>query len=240
MLNVLTDAVDPFPPSGALLVVSPHLDDAVFSCAAILGRGEPVEVLTVFAGEPQPPRQGWWDEVCGFASSAESVPARRLEDERALAPQGHVRSYLDLLELQHFDGPRPAEDAGRIARAVQEWLTGKDGGTVALPAGAGWAPYWLPTRIAKRLREPRGDASVILYEEIPYLWGGGADRAAKRAGAEHGYRVRLEVVPVDREAKARRIAAYASQIPHISPAEGRLDSPAVLPATERYWWLRRR
>jgi hypothetical protein len=47
-------------------------------------------------------------------------------------------------------------------------------------------------------------------------------------------------VPIDREAKARRIAAYDSQIPFMSPPEGRLDSPEVLPPTERYWQLRRR
>jgi LmbE family N-acetylglucosaminyl deacetylase len=260
MLNVLTDALQTFPPSGALLVVSPHLDDAAFSCAALLSRGEPVEVLTVFTGEPQPPQQGWWDKECGFASSAESVPARLLEDERALAPEGHVRAYLDLLELQHFEGPRPAEDAGRIASAVRDWLAPRGEGVVALPAGAGWAPYWLPSRVAKRLRAPRGPephddhvftrdavlaadlggAPVILYEELPYLWGGGADRAARRAAREHGSRARLEVVPVDRERKATRIAAYASQIPSISPPEGRLDSPALLPETERYWLLRAR
>jgi LmbE family N-acetylglucosaminyl deacetylase len=260
MLNVLTDAIQTFPPSGALLVVSPHLDDAAFSCAALLSRGEPVEVLTIFTGEPQPPRQGWWDEECGFASSAQSMPARRLEDERALAPEGHVRTYLDLLELQHFEGPRPAAEAVPIADAVRDWLATRDDGVVALPAGAGWAPYWLPTRIAKKLRAPQGpephddhvftrdavlaadlgSAPVILYEELPYLWGGGADRAARRAAAEHGYRARLEVVPVDRGRKAARIAAYTSQIASISPPEGRLDSPAVLPESERYWLLRPR
>jgi hypothetical protein len=259
MLNVQTDAVHPFSPSGALLVVSPHFDDAALSCAVLLDRGEPVDVLTVFAGAPEPPQRGWWDERCGFASSAESVPARRREDEKALAPGGHRIRVLDLLELQHFDGPRPAADADRIAEAVRGWLAEMDGGTVALPAGAGWAPRWLPPRLAKKLREPRGPephqdhvfireallpaklegASLVLYEELPYLWGGSAARAARRAASAHGYRAQLEIVPVDRERKAKRLAAYTSQIPHISPPEGRLDSPAVLPPSERYWRLRR-
>lgn len=260
MLNIPPDASNRFPPSGALLIVSPHFDDAALSCAALLDRGEPADVLTIFSGAPEPPRQGWWDERCGFASSAESVPARRREDENALAPSGHRIRLLDVLERQHFEGPRPAGDADRIADAVRGWLVEVDGGTVAVPAGAGWAPHWLPPRVARKLREPRGPephqdhvftreallragldgASLVLYEEVPYLWGGSAARAARRAASEHGYRAHLEVAPVDRESKAERLAAYASQIPHISPPEGPLDSPAVLPATERYWRLRRR
>jgi LmbE family N-acetylglucosaminyl deacetylase len=257
MLTISADAA--FPPAGPLLVVSAHFDDAAFSCAALLERGQPVDVLTVCAGEPDPPRAGWWDVHCGFASSAESVPARRQEDEEALREGGHRLRFLDLLELQYVDEPRPAEEADRVAQAVRTWLTEAGGGTIALPAGAGWAPHWLPPRIAKALREPRGPephedhvftreavlrvdaaAEFVLYEELPYLWGGPADRAARRAAAKHGYRMRAHTVPVDREAKARRIAAYASQVPYMSPAAGPLDSPEVLPSTERYWQLRRR
>jgi GlcNAc-PI de-N-acetylase len=260
MLNVHGDGVHRFPPVGALLVVSPHLDDAALSCAALLDRGEPVDVLTIFAGSPEPPRQGWWDEVCGFASSAESMPARRREEEEALAHGGHRSRLLDLLELQHVDGQRPAGDADHIVRAVRDWLAEVDGGTVAVPAGAGWAPRLLPPRVSQKLRKPRGPephgdhvftrdallrtelegAALVLYEEVPYLWGGGADRAARRAAAERTSRVELEVVSVDREGKARRLAAYTTQIPHLSPPEGRLDSPAVLPPVERYWRLRPR
>jgi LmbE family N-acetylglucosaminyl deacetylase len=257
MLTINADAV--FPPTGPLLVVSPHFDDAAFSCAALLERGWPVDVLTVCAGEPDPPRTGWWDLHCGFASSAESIPARRREDEEALRAGGHRLRLLDLLELQYVDEPRPAEQADRIAQAVRSWLAESGAGTVALPAGAGWAPHWLPPRVAKALREPRGpephadhvftrDAVLgldragdfVLYEELPYLLGGPADRAARRAAAEHGYRARVHTVTVDREAKAERIAAYASQVPFMSPPEGRLDSPDVLPPVERYWQLRRR
>ena len=260
MLTIPASAVNAFPPQGPVLVVSPHFDDAALSCSALLERGEPVHVLTIFSGAPEPPRQGWWDEHCGFASSAQSVPARRREDENALAAGGHRLHLLDLLEQQHFEGARAAADADRIAQAVRDWLAESGGGTVAVPAGAGWAPFWLPPRVAKKLREPRGpephhdhvfardavlaarleDASLVLYEELPYMWGGSAARVARRSARAHGYRAELAVIPVDREAKARRLAAYTSQIPYISPPEGRLDSPAVLPPAERYWRLRPR
>jgi hypothetical protein len=260
MVNIQTGAVNEFPPTGPLLVVSPHFDDAALSCAALLDRGEPVDVMTVCAGAPDPPRRGWWDERCGFATSAESVPARRREDEQALLGDGHRRLELDLLELQHFEGPRASTEAVPIARAVRDWIAEAPTGAVALPAGAGWAPRWLPRRVARKLRKPPGpdphddhvftrdallradldEAELILYEELPYLWGGPAARAAREAASAHGYRIQVEVVPVDRERKAVRLASYTSQIPHLSPPAGRLDSPSTLPAAERYWQLRPR
>lgn len=260
MLNIPASAVNALPPRGPLLVVSPHFDDAALSCAAVLDRGEPVDVLTVCAGAPEPPRRGWWDERCGFATSAESVPARRREEERALGPDNHRLILLDLLERQHFEGPRAESDGERIVRAVRDWLAEAGAGTVVLPAGAGWTPRWLPPRLAQKLREPQGpephddhvftrdallraelgEFPLVLYEELPYLWGGSAERAARRAALAHGYRIQVEVVPVDRERKAARLASYTSQIAHLSPPAGRLDSPSTLPATERYWQLSRR
>jgi GlcNAc-PI de-N-acetylase len=257
--DIDTGARNAIPPRGALLIVSPHFDDAALSCAALLDRSEPLDVLTVCAGAPNPPRKGWWDDVCGFESSAQSVPIRRREEEAALGRDGHRLLVLDLLEAQHFEGLRPAAEGERIVDAVRAWLDENRGGMVALPAGAGWAPHWLPARLVHKLRPPPGpephddhvfvrDAlvqagieggSLFLYEELPYLWGGPAKRAARRAAAELGRRPEVHVVPVDRERKAQRLAAYTTQIPHLSPPAGRLDSPHVLPENERYWSLRR-
>jgi hypothetical protein len=209
-------------------------------------------------GEPDPPRRGWWDAACGFASSAESLTARRLEDEAALRPGGHRLRWLDLCEGQYLDGPRPAEEAGPITTAVRDWIGANPAGLVALPAGAGWAPRWLPRRVARRLREPRGPepnadhafvrdavlgavdgARFLLYEEFPYVWGGSGARPARQAAEAAGYRVRAQEDPVDRTLKARRIGAYASQVAHLWPHVGRLDSPELLPKSERYWLLER-
>ena len=45
---------------GRLLILSPHLDDAALSCAALIERDRAADVLTVFDGEPDPPRAGAW------------------------------------------------------------------------------------------------------------------------------------------------------------------------------------
>src|SRR5262249_41968225 len=97
--------VTTFPPGGPLLLVSPHMDHAALSCHALLDREEPVDVLTVFAGRPDPPRQGDWDRACGFRDSSEATAARLEEERRALSGTAHRLSLLTLLESQHVEGP---------------------------------------------------------------------------------------------------------------------------------------
>jgi LmbE family N-acetylglucosaminyl deacetylase len=244
-------------PAGPLLLVSPHLDDAVLSCAALVERPEPIDVVTVFAGAPDPPRQGWWDRDCGFASSAESVPERLREDEAAFAGTQHRRTHLDLLELQYVED-RPGGEGEAIGNAIRDWATGHPAGTIALPAGAGCSRR-LIDRWLRRLRRQScsfpqhpdhllvrdaglraltdSEATLLLYEEVPYLWGDAADRQVEQAAARVGRRPKLLELSVDRGRKAERIAVYASQIPHISPSHGRVDEVETLPPLERYWRL---
>jgi LmbE family N-acetylglucosaminyl deacetylase len=248
----------------ALLIVAPHPDDAALSCAALLERIEAADILTVFAGAPNPPRQGWWDLRCGFASSGESVQARRDEESKAFAGTAHGLEFLELLDEQYATSPRPAEDADAIEDAIRKWAAGSPSATVALPAGAGWTPNWWrtllgrirPSRLAPRQPGPRPsndhvylrDAGlsalgekrqieILLYEELPYLFGGSAEEQARRAAQTVGRHAEPLVLQVDRERKARRLAAYTSQIPQISPPGSSLDEPLALPAVERYWRL---
>jgi hypothetical protein len=245
-------------PRGRLLLVSPHLDDAALSCAALLRRAEPLEVLTVFAGEPDPPQQGFWDHATGFASSAESMPARFAEDRAAFTDTPHRVAMLSLLELQYVRRPRSAAEAAVVTERVRSWLEEGEG-TVAAPAGAGsHASRRLERlhRLWRRRSQPvhpdhvftrdavlaalahRPEASILLYEELPYRWGGRADREVERVASQLGRRPELLVVAVDKERKAARLRAYASQLPQLVPDGTRLDDPGSLPPDERYWWLR--
>lgn len=247
-------------PRGPLLLVSPHLDDAVLSCWAVLERAEPLAVLTIFAGSPNPPQRGWWDRACGFASSAESMPARLREDEAAFSDLPHNRRYLSLLELQYLAGDRKESDAEAIVTEVSSWIAANPAGTVALPAGAGCKSGRITRRLRRLLGRPceppphpdhlfvrdaalpvlagQPATSLLLYEELPYLFAGPSDGEAQLV-ADRGWHVEPLLIPVDRAAKAARIAAYASQVGPLSPPDGRLDEPGTLPRGERYWLLRR-
>jgi LmbE family N-acetylglucosaminyl deacetylase len=221
-------------PDGPLLLLAPHFDDAALSCAALLEREAPIDVVTVFAGGPEPPRQGWWDELCGFGGSEESLPARKAE-ERAAIGERHRLSFLPLLDMQYVEGRRGSADAETIVAAVTDWAMQTGGGHVAIPAGAGVRKRLLrrssgikphPDHVLVRdaVLEARPPGVVpLLYEELPYASGGAPD----------GLRAEPFTVPVDPVAKARRVALYASQLRFL---EG-LHEPENVPPHERYWML---
>jgi hypothetical protein len=241
-----------------ILLLAPHFDDAALSCSALLDRGSPIVIVTVFAAGPRPPVKAYWDELSGFADSAEAIEARRAEDAAALAAGGHRVVYLSLLEDQ-YGGERGEEQRAEIRAAVETWAAEHPAGLVALPAGAGWRAPRSIRALLRRLGRGRvpphpdhlfvRDTTLgslqnatwtpLLYEEQPYDRSGRTAGEASRVAAGLGRRAVEVVLEVDRAAKARRIAHYASQVTLISPPEGRLDDPSSLVASERYWLLER-
>lgn len=117
---------------GRVVVVSPHLDDAVLSLGASLRRavrhGARVEVLTVLAGMPASPRPaGPSTARAGFATTGEATRVRRGEDERACQTLGVSPVWLSFPDDPH-DGLRVTQD---VARALGARLAGCD--AVLLP-----------------------------------------------------------------------------------------------------------
>jgi len=244
-------------PSGPLLLLSPHLDDAALSCAALIDRVEPVDVLTVFAGSPDPPVQGAWDRRTGFKDSSASLAARLVEERAAFAGTPHRLGTLSLLEMQYLSGARPEADVRSFVSAVSTWLAQHPDATVAIPAGAGRVPGRVRNRL-HRLVAPRPHrhpdhlfvrdtalnvlasfsvAAAILYEEFPYLFGASANREVEKLVRKWRISASPIVVRVDREVKAKRIAAYETQVPHLGFGERRVDSASDLPSIERYWLI---
>src|SRR5213080_853986 len=94
---------------GRVVVVSPHLDDAVLSLGAALARaarrGGAVTVLTVLAGDPASETPaGEWDSQAGFATAGEAARARREEDRRACALLGVEPVWLPFSDHQYDRG----------------------------------------------------------------------------------------------------------------------------------------
>ena len=73
-----------------LLVLSPHLDDAVLSCGRLVAHYRGSVVATLFAGSPLPALVKDWDHNCGFADSDTAVASRRSEDRLALGSLGAI------------------------------------------------------------------------------------------------------------------------------------------------------
>lgn len=265
-----------------VLIVEPHLDDAVLSAFALARAG--ATILTVFDGAPQPPVVTSWDQICSLRDSTEAMALRHTESAEAMRRTGCERRSLGLIDLQYLDGPRPAGDAEAIRSAVRAWLAEVGDGIVAVPAGAGREPVPEGSVLGRpggarrrRLRSLVGPpgrvlldararwiarhakpaahadhlyvrdalasfddvATVVLYEEVPYLWGAPADRSVADLSSRHELRCHQVSADVDRADKARCVSAYRTQIELLYSPRGRLDSVAGLPPTERYWVLRR-
>lgn len=147
-----------------LIVISPHLDDAMFSCGSLIAATAlvcPVLVVTVCAGIPGEDVLTNLDRAAGFSSSAEAVRERRREDIAACALLGASTLHLPVLDGQYIDEAEPHEKT--IRRSVYR-VTGFEGTFVA-PIGVRHADH---VSVADACRA-RAD---VLYEELPYrvLW----------------------------------------------------------------------
>jgi LmbE family N-acetylglucosaminyl deacetylase len=67
-----------------MAVISPHLDDGVFSCGDLLASHPGAAVVTVFAGGPSSSTDiKPWDAAAGFHPGDNVMAARRAEDQTA-------------------------------------------------------------------------------------------------------------------------------------------------------------
>lgn len=106
------------------IVLSPHLDDGVFSVGATIARasrsGARVTVLTVFAGDPASSAPvGEWDRLAGFATAGEAATARRREDRRACSLLSATPVWQPFLDEQYADGSDDAALAGVLEDALR-------------------------------------------------------------------------------------------------------------------------
>lgn len=93
-----------------VVIVSPHLDDAVLGCGNFMAAHPGVCVVTVFAGNPpeyptNPMRK--WDVQSGFAPGDDVMDARRREDEAALEQLDATPIHLEFIEHSYLPGDRP-------------------------------------------------------------------------------------------------------------------------------------
>ncbi len=91
-----------------VVILSPHLDDAVLSCWHVLTSPVDVQIMNVFAGVPSKDAEpGWWDVSSGRHQPMETMRERIDEDRLALALIGRVALNLEFLDNQYRRGPQP-------------------------------------------------------------------------------------------------------------------------------------
>jgi hypothetical protein len=214
-----------------IVVVSPHLDDAVLSLgaaiAAATARGDDVLVLTVFAGDPGSDAEpSPWDARAGFGSAGEAAAARRAEDEEACALLGARTTWLEGLraasveELRHALAPELADadrvyvpgfpcthaDHELVSRAVVDEPPPGDLRLYVEQPYATWR--LLGDHVPAPRRVARAAASVVRLGAVRAL------QEPRQPGPAGPGPVRWEAVPAgrrERELKRRACLAYRSQ-----------------------------
>ncbi|MGZ4335701.1 MAG: PIG-L deacetylase family protein [Gaiellaceae bacterium] len=188
-----------------MLVVSPHLDDAILSLGATMTHvarsGASVAVLTVFAGNPESTRPAsGWDRRAGFETEGEAATARRSEDLEACRVVGAAPTWLPFAPGSYGDRRDPDEVWSALTPAV----TRAD--TVYVPGFplTNEDHAWLAALFVGR------DLSVDLvrYSEQPYRYG---VREEGRSPGRDWERSRVAIA--DYRRKRRAVQAYRSQLP---------------------------
>jgi LmbE family N-acetylglucosaminyl deacetylase len=255
---------EPTLPEGPILVVSPHLHDAVLSCAAFVERSEPVTVLDVFTVGPEPDLASEWDRRCGFDSGQAATIEREREEAEAFMGTSHEVLATDLLDGRYLSVARGRSDERRLRTAIDDWTRRWSASTVVLPAGAGvhvgLAPSVL-TRVRTNVGGPRAavadpdhlwvrdtalealrardDVDLWLYEELPQRFSRRGDTAVDLVARWTDRTARRVDVAIDRRRKADRLATYGSQIGPLLGGDGARPSRLArrVPGNERYWSL---
>lgn len=218
-----------------VLVVSPHLDDAVLSCGRLLAAHPGSYVATVFAGEPQfsALTQTEYDRACGFPNAREALKTRRDEEARAAGVLRFTSLALPFLDQQYRTSEGLGLDMYEVAAAIANLLhlaaTFYEVDLVALPTGILHPDHRATAEACQRLNLARFRElmRVVIYDELPYRVQDPVATSDARARWGSGARVFLDQGPVGW--KQAGMLAYRSQM-------GGLDWHE-LNCAEVYWEL---
>lgn len=205
-----------------VLVVSPHLDDAVFSVGQFLAARPGTVVVTMLAGAPMQVVKTQWDRDCGFIDSQQAITVRRREDRAALALLKAIPVHLDYLDCQYS----PIDHRG-LTTALANEIEKVQPKLVVGPLGLGHADH---IRVRDAVLAAHRGLPLWLYGDLPYrIQRRRSVKAALKTIRKRGYtleELRGVAVGVE-EAKTAALACYPSQVQRIEV--GQLMVP------ERFW-----
>jgi LmbE family N-acetylglucosaminyl deacetylase len=223
-----------------VVVVSPHLDDAVLGCGRFLSEHAGATVVTVFAGTPAryPDPMRPWDVQSGFTSADDVMAVRRAEDAAALAELEATPVHLDFVEYSYNPEDRAVAPTG-IAPALRETIAALHPTVVVAPFG-----------LANPDHDVTHQACMLVREELPdsVAWWCYEDTGYKHIPGLLAWRVsslfRRGIWPTpvcpptaqDDVAKHRALARYPSQLRALEE-DWHLSVKLDAPAPEQFWRL---
>ena len=248
----------PTPDAGGdrVVILSPHLDDAVLSCWSVLTGPAGAEVVNLFTAAGAAPHEG--ERLTGAGDSAERARDRAAEDRAALALAGARPRNLDLLEHPHWMAGRRlrrrtfARRLREVSRAAGPHL-GRAAHVYAPAAIGGHPDHELVRELACALL--RDGARVSFYADQPYCYAYGwphwvvgeardpyldLDREWRRHLDTASVRfadLRADVVRLDdaHEHKLRALRLYRTQFAVLEGGPNRRLSNPALTGWEVFW-----
>ena len=229
----------PWSEAGSILVVlAPHLDDAVLSCGALIADvsrcGVDVVVLTVFNGQPIPPISDAAKRLharCGL-SDERAIEEREREDDLALAVVGARTKRLGFpealyrkrgdgsptyrAEAEIFEAGEESEKdtLAAVEKAIGDEIAAIRPDMVLAPLGVGaHIDHLLVSSAARRF-----SCDVLNYEEVPYVLS--PHRQTGRDPVAPGEPRLHPCTPLGWSAKISAIECYKSQLPVLWPGPG--------------------
>jgi LmbE family N-acetylglucosaminyl deacetylase len=218
--------------SRKVLILTPHLADAVLNCGELIAAYPGAVVVTAFAGIPSDayvvPE---WDSACGFSSPRQAVTVRRREERRALEALDAEPCWLASPESQYRRKVSFDDTVLRLARALRRHRAD----VIAIPLGLVAGDHRLTAEAALRLVGGR-DCEWLLYDDaLPAPFREAAETRLARLPVEP---YELASDPYRAYLKQRAVENYESLQRGFRSA-GR-DLRATLKVPERYWRLRPR
>jgi len=223
--------------SPRLFIVSPHFDDAVFSCGALLAAHSDATVCTVFAAPPEHEMHTEWDAKSGFAGAFEAVHARTVEDNRALAVLDAIPVRLPFRDNQYLDSP----SISKLSAALEEIIYGSTANTLLMPLGLHDPDHERVFAACCEILPRLSHLTWFGYEEaiqrrVPGVVAARLADLAQRgiAAMEASPVVNAHTIDPQRQAFLKREAvnAYVSQLQALGP-----QACEDVFAPERYWQL---
>lgn len=224
-----------------IVIVSPHLDDAVLGCSNFMAVHPGAFVVTVFAGNPpeyptNPMRK--WDVESGFAPGDDVMEVRRHEDDAALALLDATPVHLEFVEHTYNPGDRPVAPEVLVDALAPALATLRP--TVVLaPFGLANPDHDVTHRACMLARERLGsDVSFWCYEDNGYKHIPGM-LAWRVAGLFRKGIWPTPVCPPADTTEARKqaaIACYPTQLLALED-DWAIGAKLAAPAPEQFWRL---
>jgi LmbE family N-acetylglucosaminyl deacetylase len=196
----------------ASLFVSPHLDDAVFSCGESVASSRGSAVVTVFAGRPPPACSlTAWDAACGFTAGEDVIGLRRSEDRLALEMLGARAIWLDFCDDQYGE----ARTTRAIGDALAEWIARESVATVHIPLGLFHSDHKRASDAALPLIRRFATLQWYVYEDVIYRCIEACVEQRVRLLQDSGFVLERQARAFDVSAHARKreaVACYRSQL----------------------------